>query len=65
MEFQGLCWVFACLNTVPLKGKLTVPQASILDPRNSETSSFESRVKNFEVRVSSLESRKIMSLSLE
>ena len=45
-------------NTVPLKSKLTVPRASILD-------SLEYRGSRIESRVLSCESRKLMSLSLD
>ena len=43
-------------GTVPLKGKLTVPRASRLVPRNLKTSSFESRVSSQKFRGSSIES---------
>ena len=44
-------------NTVPLKSKLTVPQALILKPRDSILDSFESRVSSLEDRGSSIELR--------
>ena len=36
--------------TVPLKGKLTVPRSSILDPRFSKTLRIEARVEFRDVR---------------
>ena len=39
------------LHTVPLKSKLTVPRASILNPQSSIVSSIESRVSSLELRV--------------
>ena len=42
--------------TVPLKSKLTVPRASILETRYSILDSFEYRVSSLEYRVASRES---------
>ena len=44
------CWKLADQNTVPLKGKLTVPRNSILETGSSKTSRIEARVEFRDVR---------------
>ena len=56
-EVWCLYSVYCSWSTVPLKSKLTVPQASRLDSRSSIVLSIESQVSRIESRVSSIELR--------